>query len=80
MTDPESRYFNGGKVYQFHKAPDTETVNLLVEVGDIVAASDPIVLQQAPTDYESARASLLNAAAQTILSVKALRKARRLSE
>lgn len=63
--------------YQLHKAPDTETVNILVELGDLVAASDPIVLQYLPDDDSATRASLLHVAAQAVLSIKAVRAARR---
>lgn len=66
--------------YQLHKAPDLETLNILIELGDLVAASDPIELQVIPSDDAATRASLLQAAASSILAIKAIRKARRLTE
>lgn len=66
---------------KFYEGPDPETLNILIELGEIVKHSDPIVLEHVPTDVEGTRGSLLRAAATTILTIKGLRSAaKRLQE
>jgi hypothetical protein len=69
---------------RFYEGPDVETLNILIELGEIVAHSEPIVWDIVPADTESTRTALLTAAADAILGLKALRahriRAKRLSE
>lgn len=60
---------------RFYEGPDVETLNILIELGEIVKNSEPIELQHVPADDDRTRRTLLHAAAQAILGVKALRSA-----
>jgi hypothetical protein len=65
---------------QFFDAPDVETLNILIELGQIVKDSKPIHLDIVPAEIEgqpSLRQLLLQTAAQSILSVKAISALRR---
>jgi hypothetical protein len=66
---------------RFYEGPDVETLNILIELGEIVKHSEPIELHHVPADNERTRRTLLNTAAQAILGVKGLRRAaKRLQE
>lgn len=59
------------------EGPDVETLNILIELGEIVTHSEPLA---PPVDGKD-RATLLKDAARAILGVRALRRsARRIAE
>lgn len=57
--------------------PDGETLNILLELGEMVAAGTKPTFQLAPDDLNATRAGLLSAAASAILSVKAVQDLQR---
>lgn len=66
---------------RFYEGPDVETLNILIELGEIVKHSEPIVWDIVPKNLTGVRESLLKAAADAILGIKALRSVKaRLTE
>src|SRR5206468_1197721 len=61
----------------FYEGPDAETLDILIELGEIVRHSPVPEAKTALGDTEAAEAGLLSAAAGSISSIRALRVSRR---